>query len=109
MLHLISGARYRLIGYEIIADLMNRMTRAERALVKELMRAETQYLGTRATPTTDEARRAKRRVKEALEVGHRMLDRGWRRIADEGRRARLRSKCDDIFEKLESTLLVQPV
>jgi len=53
-----------------------------------------------------EARKAKRRLKAVLELGHRMLDRGWRRIADERLRARVRAKCDDVFERLEAELLL---
>ena len=71
----------------------------------ELSLAHCEHIITRGTPTTIEARRARRRLKDALELGHRMLDNGWRRIADERLRTRVRAKCDDVFEKLEEALL----
>lgn len=74
-------------------------------MISELCNAHCEYEDTSDTPTTLEARRAKRRLKAALVVAHQMLDRGWRRIADESLRARVRAKCDDVFEKLEYDLL----
>lgn len=84
---------------------MPRTTWAEKRLISELSSALSEYWSTVLRPRTDAARRAKRRLKAALEVVHSFLDRGWRRIADERRRARLRARCDDIFERLETALL----
>lgn len=71
----------------------------------ELSSAIREYWSTGLNPSTDEARRAERKLKTALEVAHTMLDRGRRRIEDERRRARLRATCDDVFERLESAFL----
>ena len=84
---------------------MPRTTWAEMRLIGELSSALSEYWSTALRPRTDEARRAKRRLKAALEIAHQFLDRGWRRIEDEGRRATLKEKCDEVFERLEEALL----